>query len=249
MKWTLSLIVNCISCYCLKRCQRGGDRHPPVTSRPLPHHTFEYYWMFKRHQPLHTLSDFWLVSELNLSEGTWHILPAFGWWLVLILSLCSNLEKWIKLLCRMKPSVQTNQQRSFTLDSIRGEKQTVPKKPVLFLKAHDRGMKQQLLNTHFVWPQSVRLLSHTTWDLTLFPCYVVRRSVRPSRQLCPFIPIRMAVNSWSQPWLGLIWLTDTMDTWDRQMTEQPMGKRSTHRQATHHDYWKAIGHGNEKPYH
>lgn len=162
MKWTLSLIVNCISCYCLKRCQRGGDRHPPVTSRPLPHHTFEYYWMFKRHQPLHTLSDFWLVSELNLSEGTWHILPAFGWWLVLILSLCSNLEKWIKLLCRMKPSVQTNQQRSFTLDSIRGEKQTVPKKPVLLLKTMSR---------HTIEAWNSNYSTHTLFDLSRLGYY------------------------------------------------------------------------------
>lgn len=85
-------------------------------------------------------------------------------------------------------------------------------------------MKHQLFDTHFVWPQWVRLLSHTTLDLTLFPCYVLRQSIHPPRQACPFIPIRITVNSWSQPWLGLIRLPDTMDTRDRQISKQPMGK-------------------------
>lgn len=50
------------------------------------------------------------------------------------------------------------------------------------------------------------------------------KSIHPSRQACPFIAIRMAVNSWSQPWLGLIRLPDTMDTQDRQISEKPMGE-------------------------
>lgn len=85
----------------------------------------------------------------------------------------------------------------------------------------------KLPNTHFVWPLWVKLLSHTTLALTLFPCNVLRQSVHPSQQTCPFIPFRIAVNSWSQPWLELIRLPDTMDAQERQISKQPM-RRGTY---------------------
>ena len=147
-------------------------------------------WGHKKHPPV-TLQQ--CLSELNLCCIYKYLVLEITGPLLCRLKLKRSTDKnetfiWIEICFGWK----RNSQFEITATSL----SRVHVSPV-------KHKKRRPLDTHFVWPQWVRLLSHTTLELTLYPCYVRRHSVRPSRQACPFIPIRMAVNSWSRPWLGL----------------------------------------------